>query len=113
MRSTKRMDMINTFFFCIGFITFLIGNIYASRAIIAAITAGMREKSDHTIVRTESVTEAGSMTVLPIESVIIFAPASPSISAISDPEIAVPSFWAIVPEEKIRPVEEVPKVSVA
>ena len=30
----------------------------------------------------------------------------------SEPDSAVPSFWAMVPEEKIRPVEEVPNLSV-
>jgi len=80
---------------------------------INAIAAGIRENSDQTIVRTESVTDAGSMTELPNWSGIIRAPASPSKRATSEPEIALPNFCAIVPEEKMRPVEEVPNFSVA
>ena len=74
--------------------------------------AGMSENRDHTILRTESVTEDGSMLVLPIASVTIFAPARPSSIAMREPDRAVPSFWAMVPEEKIRPVDEVPNFSV-
>ena len=112
-RTTNTADRTITFLVCIGFICFLNGNKYARKAIRVAIAAGMTENRDHTIVRTESVTEAGSMVVLPIGSVIIFAPARPRKRAIREPEIAVPSFWAIVPDEKINPVEEAPKVSVA
>ena len=85
---------------------------YASSAITAAKPAGISEKRDQTILRTESVTEAGSMLVLPIASVIILAPDRPSSKAMSEPDSAVPSFWAMVPEEKIRPVDEVPNFSV-
>ena len=38
---------------------------------------------------------------------------SPRNKATSDPLIAVPNFCAIVPEEKIKPVEEVPFFCVA
>ncbi len=56
--------------------------------------------------------EVGSMTVFPILSVIILAPAQPKKRAMSEPEIAVPNFYDIVPEENINPVAEVPKCSV-
>ena len=77
------------------------------------MTAGKSENSDHTIVSTESVIEAGSTIVLPMLSVIMLAPAKPRNKATSEPEMAVPNFWAIVPEEKIRPVEDVPFFCVA
>ena len=77
------------------------------------MTAGKRENSDHTIVSTESVIEAGSTIVLPMLSVIMLAPAKPRNKATSEPEMAVPNFWAIVPEEKIRPVDDVPFFCVA
>lgn len=76
------------------------------------MTAGKRENSDHTMVRTESVTDCGSIIGLPISSVIMLAPDQPSSSAMSDPETAVPNFCDIVPEEKMSPVMEVPKCSV-
>mgnify|MGYP006879540773 FL=1 len=53
---------------------FLIGNLYDKNISKKAITAGKREKSDQTIISTESVMEVGSMTVFPILSVIILAP---------------------------------------
>ena len=77
------------------------------------MAAGNREKSAQTIVRTLSVTEAGSMTVLPNSSLTIVAPASASSKAMSDPDMAPPSFCAIVPLEKMRPVLEVPFFCVA
>ena len=80
---------------------------------ITAITAGNSEKSDHIIERTESVIDAGSTIVLPISSVVILAPAMPRNNATSEPEMAVPNFCDIVPEEKISPVEELPFFSVA
>ena len=73
----------------------------------------MSEKSDHTIVSTESVIEAGSMTELPKSSVIMLAPDRPRNRAMSEPEMAPPSFCDMVPEEKMRPVDEVPFFSVA
>ena len=75
--------------------------------------AGNSENRHHTIESTESVIEAGSTIVLPMSSVIILAPASPKNRATSEPEMAVPNFWAIVPDEKIKPVLEVPFFSVA
>lgn len=74
-----------------------------------AMAAGNSENNDHTIISTELVTEAGSMDVLPIASVIILAPAQPSSNAMSEPEMAVPNFCDIVPDEKISPVADVPK----
>lgn len=91
---------------------FLIGNLYDNTISKKAITAGKREKSDQTIISTESVMEVGSMTVFPILSVIILAPAQPKKRAMSEPEIAVPNFCDIVPEENINPVAEAPKCSV-
>ena len=40
-------------------------------------------------------------------------PAKPRNMATRAPEMAEPNFWAMVPEEKIRPVEEVPFLAVA
>ena len=80
---------------------------------MTAMKAGKREKSAHIIVRTDSVTEAGSMLSLPISSDIIVAPAMPRRRAMSEPETAPPNFYAMVPDEKMRPVDDVPKVSVA
>ena len=40
-------------------------------------------------------------------------PAMPNSRATSEPEMAVPNFCAIVPDEKMRPVDEVPFFSVA
>lgn len=73
-----------------------------------AMAAGNSEKSDHTIVNTESVMDEGSMTALPKRSGTMRAPAKPSNKAIREPEMAVPNFCDIVPEEKISPVEEAP-----
>ncbi|CUP96333.1 Uncharacterised protein [Segatella copri] len=58
------------------------------------------------------MTLAGSIIVLPILSVIMLAPAQPRKRAMREPDMAVPNFWLIVPEEKIRPVADVPKCSV-
>lgn len=74
---------------------------------IAAIAAGNRENSAQIIVRTEAVMDSGLMVVVPSISVIV-APASPSRMAMSEPDIALPNFCAIVPDEKIRPVDETP-----
>ncbi len=59
------------------------------------------------MVRTEAVIDSGLMVVVPSITVMV-APAHPRRMAISEPEIALPNFCAIVPEEKIRPVEETP-----
>ena len=90
----------------------MIGNNQVSTISNKAMTAGNKENNDHTIVSTESVTEAGSIIVLPIASVIILAPAQPNKRAMREPEMAVPNFCDIVPEEKIKPVAEVPNSSV-
>ena len=75
--------------------------------------AGKSENRHHTMESTESVMDAGSTLTLPISSESIRAPASPRNKATSEPLIAVPNFCAIVPEEKIKPVEEVPFFCVA
>ena len=75
--------------------------------------AGNNENRHHTIESTELVIEAGSTMVLPISSVIILAPARPKKRATSEPEMAVPNFCAMVPDEKIKPVDDVPFFSVA
>ena len=74
---------------------------------IAAIPAGKREKRAQIIVRTEAVIDSGLMVVVPSISIIV-APASPRRIAMSEPDIALPNFCAIVPDEKIRPVEDTP-----
>ena len=76
------------------------------------MTAGMIENNAHII----SLTAAASvivMMVCPASSVPDTKPESPQNKATNEPEIAVPNFMAIVPEEKIRPVDEVPFFSVA
>ena len=78
-----------------------------------AMNAGKSEKRAQIIVRTESVIEAGLMDSLPISSAIIVAPAQPSNRVMRAPEIAEPNFCDIVPDEKIRPVDDVPFFSVA
>ena len=74
----------------------------------AAMTAGNREKSDHTIVLTDS----GSVIVTTVSpvfgSVVEMSPAMPRRRAMSEPEIALPNFCAIVPDEKIKPVDDAP-----
>ncbi len=53
-------------------------------------------------------------TVWPVAgSVPEMKPARPRNSATNAPEMAEPNFCAIVPDEKIRPVEDVPFFSVA
>lgn len=79
---------------------------------MTAIAAGKREKRAHIIVRTDEVIDSGLMVVFPSISIMV-APANPSKRAIRDPEIALPNFCAIVPDENIRPVEETPFFSVA
>lgn len=74
---------------------------------IAAMAAGNSENNAHIIVRTEAVIDSGLIVVVPSISVIV-APASPRSIAIREPEIALPNFCAIVPDENIRPVEETP-----
>ena len=95
------------------FRSFSNGNLYDKYAIIRAMNAGNKENNDQIIVRTELVTEAGSIIWLLFASVIMQAPARLRNKAISEPEIAPPNFCAMVPEEKIRPVEEDPFFSVA
>lgn len=56
---------------------FLIGNLYDNTISKKAIAAGKREKSDQTIISTESVMEVGSMTVFPILSVTYWLQPNP------------------------------------
>ena len=92
---------------------FFIGYLSTNITINIAITAGNNEKSDHIIVSTESVMDDGSTMALPISSVVIFAPARPRNKATSEPDMAVPNFCDIVPDEKISPVDELPFFFVA
>ena len=78
-----------------------------------AIAAGKSEKSDQTMVRTESSLVIVTI-VSPVSTLVSDTnPAIPNSKAIKLPEIAPPSFCAMVPEEKISPVELVPFFSVA
>ena len=79
---------------------------------IAAMPAGKREKSAQIIMRTDAVIDSGLMVVVPSISVIV-APANPRSIAIREPDIALPNFCAIVPDEKIRPVDDTPFFCVA
>ena len=74
--------------------------------------AGKIEKSIHIMLRTDS-SSVMVMTVSPASLVPEMKPAKPSSNATSEPEIAVPNFCAIVPDENIKPVDEVPFTSVA
>ena len=75
---------------------------------IHAIAAGKREKSAHIIVRTDCSSVIVT-TVSPVRiSVVETNPATPKRNAIRLADIAPPNFCAIVPDEKISPVEEVP-----
>ena len=80
---------------------------------IQAMMAGKSEKSIHIICLTDSISVM-VMTVSPVVgSVPDSKPENPRSIATRDPLMAVPNFCAIVPEEKIRPVDEVPFFSVA
>ena len=80
---------------------------------MSAITAGKSEKSDQTMVRTDSSLVIVTI-VSPVSTLVSDTnPAIPNSKAIKLPEIAPPSFCAMVPEEKISPVELVPFFSVA
>ena len=80
---------------------------------IHAIQAGKREKSAQIMVRTDC-SSVMVTTVSPVRmSVSETNPATPKRKAMRLAEIAPPNFCAIVPEEKISPVEELPYVSVA
>ena len=77
------------------------------------MAAGKRENRAQIMVWTEPrlvmVTTVWPVTV----SVAETKPAKPRNIATRAPEMAEPNFWAMVPEEKIRPVEEVPFLAVA
>lgn len=91
---------------------FSIGYFLSSTIIMTQITAGIMEKSAHIIFLTASISVI-VMTVSPLASLPEVKPATPSSMATNAPEMAVPNFIAIVPEEKISPVDEVPFFSVA
>lgn len=77
------------------------------------MAAGKRENRDHIMVCTEASLVMVT-TVSPVmASVPEIKPDRPSNAATRAPEMAEPNFWDIVPEEKMRPVEEVPFFSVA
>ena len=77
------------------------------------MAAGKSEKRAHTILRTAS-SLVMVITVSPVSSFVPeINPAIPRNRATSEPEIAVPNFYDMVPEEKMRPVEDVPFFSVA
>ena len=69
--------------------------------------AGKSENNAH-IISCTAVSLVMVITVCPVASVPEMKPATPSSRATKEPEMAVPNFMAIVPDEKIRPVEEVP-----
>ena len=77
-----------------------------------AMIAGKIEKSIHIIRFTASASEM-VMTVWPVASVPETKPAIPNSRATSEPLTAVPNFMAIVPLEKMTPVDDVPFFSVA
>ena len=73
-----------------------------------AIVAGKSEKSDQIMRHTASMSVM-VMTVWPVlASVPDTKPAKPRNRATREPLIAVPNFCAIVPLEKMRPVDDVP-----
>ena len=80
---------------------------------MAAMMAGKIENIDHTISFTASIFVMVT-TVSPVSGLVPeIKPAAPSNRATSEPEMAVPNFCAIVPDENIKPVDEVPFFSVA
>ena len=68
------------------------------------MAAGKRENSAQIILFTASGLVMVTI-VSPSMSVPEEKPAIPRRRATRAPEMALPNFWAIVPEEKIRPVE--------
>ena len=80
---------------------------------IRTMAAGKREKSDHTICRTDSSLVMVMMVSPVAGSVPEMNPDMPRNNATREPEMAVPNFCAIVPEENMRPVDDVPFFSVA
>lgn len=92
---------------------FLIGYLNSKRPMTRAMKAGMMEKSDQIIVRTDSSSVMVTKVAPVLGSVLDTRPAQPNRRAMREPEMAPPNFWAIVPLEKIRPVLDVPFFSVA
>ena len=78
----------------------------------AAMIAGKMEKSNHIIWLTASASVM-VITVCPAASVPEMNPEKPRNRATNEPLMAVPNFMAMVPEEKMTPVEDVPFFSVA
>ena len=76
------------------------------------MAAGKRENR-HQIIRWTAGSFVMVTTVWPVASVPETKPAMPRRRATRAPEMADPNYWAIVPEEKMRPVEDVPFFSVA
>ena len=79
---------------------------------IMAMTAGKMENSAHIIALTASASVMDT-TVSPSASVPDTNPAMPNSMATSEPLMAVPNFCDMVPEEKMRPVDDVPFFAVA
>ena len=80
---------------------------------IPAMIAGKIENIDHTISFTAFISVMVTMVSPVSTSVPETKPAAPSNKATSEPEMAVPNFCAMVPDENIKPVDEVPFFSVA
>ena len=79
-----------------------------------AMKAGKSEKSIQIMFFTESMSSGAMVTtVWPSAFVPETNPAMPSNNATRAPEMAEPNFCDMVPEEKMRPVEDVPFFSVA
>lgn len=79
---------------------------------ITTMRAGNMENNAHIILFTASMSVI-VITVWPAASVPDINPANPNSKATSEPEMAVPNFMAIVPDEKMSPVDDVPFFSVA
>ena len=79
---------------------------------MVAMMAGKSENNAQIMLVT-AVISLMVMTVCPVASVPDTNPATPSSRATSEPEMAEPNFCDMVPEEKMRPVDEVPFWAVA
>ena len=80
---------------------------------ITAMTAGMMENSAQIMLFTATGSVMVTMVWSVTGSVPDTKPAKPRNRATNEPLMAVPNFCAIVPDEKISPVDEVPFFSVA
>ena len=88
------------------------GYLYTNQSIILAIMAGKIENSNQIICRTDSSLVMVT-TISPASLVPDIKPAMPRNIATRAPEIALPNFCDMVPDEKIKPVDEVPFFFVA